>query len=259
MNEITQSIWNTGVPIRVDAIRTAQLYNVWRHCILGGPYWRLYLHSAPGAGIIVRRKKIEFQPKKLYLLPPHGAIRTWCDNPETRQFYLHFEMRQFGGAPGFLYQELECTPLLQELADRARNAEDLFRETAAVALAAAAVTELPREILIEFHRDHRMDRMIDYIHDRFRSPLSIEKMATGCGMGVNNFIRRFRECTGCTPYHYLTQVRYAAAARLLEAKELSIDEICAEVGIRDRFHFSRTFKRLYGQAPAAYRKAAGKR
>ncbi|UKI31143.1 MAG: AraC family transcriptional regulator [Lentisphaeria bacterium] len=161
--------------------------------------------------------------------------------------------------PGFLYQELECTPLLQELADRARSADELFRETAAVALAAAAVTELPREILIEFHRDHRMDRMIDYIHDRFRSPLSIEKMATGCGMGVNNFIRRFRECTGCTPYHYLTQVRYAAAARLLEAKELSIDEICAEVGIRDRFHFSRTFKRLYGQAPAAYRKAAGKR
>ena len=165
-------------------------------------------------------------------------------------------MRQFGGAPGFLYHELECTPLLQELADRARNAEDLFRETAAVALAAAAVTELPREILTEFHRDHRMDRMIDFIHDRFRSPLSIEKMAAECGMGVNCFIRRFRECTGCTPYQYLTQVRYAAAARMLENDLLSIDEICAEVGIPDRFHFSRTFKRLYGHTPAAYRKAA---
>ena len=101
-----------------------------------------------------------------------------------------------------------------------------------------------------------MDRMIDFIHDRFRSPLSIEKMAAECGMGVNCFIRRFRECTGCTPYQYLTQVRYAAAARMLENDLLSIDEICAEVGIPDRFHFSRTFKRLYGHTPAAYRKAA---
>lgn len=258
MNEITPSIWSTGVPIRIDAVRTALLRSVWGPCILSGPYWRLYLHSAPGAGILIRRKRVEFLPDKLYLLPPHGSLGTWCDNPETRQFYLHFEMRQFGGAPGFLYHELELSPPLRLLVERARNADDLFRETAAVALAAAAVTELPREALIEFHRDHRMDRIIDMIHERFRSPLTIDKLAAACGMGVNCLIRRFRESTGCTPYQYLTQVRYAAAARLLEADELSIDEICSEVGVPDRFHFSRTFKRFYGHSPAAYRSAARK-
>ena len=47
------------------------------------------------------------------------------------------------------------------------------------------------------------------------------------------------------------------AARLLEERRLSIDEISEAVGIRDRFHFSRTFKRLYGCTPAAYRRGEG--
>ena len=41
---------------------------------------------------------------------------------------------------------------------------DLAVEAEAIHRSAAAVTELPREILTEFHRDHRMDRMIDFIH-----------------------------------------------------------------------------------------------
>ena len=43
-------------------------------------------------------------------------------------------------------------------------------------------------------------------------------------------------------------------ARLLEEGELSIDDICETVGVKDRFHFSRMFKRLHGLSPAAYRR-----
>ena len=39
-----------------------------------------------------------------------------------------------------------------------------------------------------------------------------------------------------------------------EQKLMVIDEICEIVGVKDRFHFSRTFKKIYGVPPARYRR-----
>ena len=73
------------------------------------------------------------------------------------------------------------------------------------------------------------------------------------GMSENSFLIIFRKYTGTTPYQYLLHLRYSRAASLLEMGNCTIDEICDIIGVRDRFHFSRTFKKLYGSAPAAYR------
>ena len=81
----------------------------------------------------------------------------------------------------------------------------------------------------------------------------IPALAARAGFAPNAFIRRFREVTGRTPHQYLLNLRYIQAARLLESTDLGIDEIIAEIGVRDRFHFSRTFKRFYGTPPAAFR------
>ena len=58
-----------------------------------------------------------------------------------------------------------------------------------------------------------------------------------------------------TPYQYLLQLRYNQASKLLHSNRYSIDEICEMVGVKDRFHFSRTFKKMYGVPPAQYRKS----
>ena len=52
----------------------------------------------------------------------------------------------------------------------------------------------------------------------------------------------------------MIQKRYNYAAQLLKNSNLSIETICEASGVKDRFHFSRQFKKFFGMAPAAYRR-----
>jgi len=53
---------------------------------------------------------------------------------------------------------------------------------------------------------------------------------------------------------YLQNLRLEAAKRLLEAGQLPVDEISAEVGYEDASFFRRLFKRRTGLTPSQYRR-----
>ncbi|MDX9978991.1 MAG: helix-turn-helix transcriptional regulator, partial [Lentisphaeria bacterium] len=68
-----------------------------------------------------------------------------------------------------------------------------------------------------------------------------------------------RHCAGImglTPGEYLAHVRIQAASALLRESELSIREIGIEVGLPDKSHFAKLFKRKTGLSPGAYRQRA---
>ena len=58
-----------------------------------------------------------------------------------------------------------------------------------------------------------------------------------------------------TPIHYLIDIRLTKAYNLLTQNlEMSIQEIAAQVGYEDAYHFSKLFKKKYGVAPSAVRR-----
>jgi len=79
-----------------------------------------------------------------------------------------------------------------------------------------------------------------------------------CHSSVDHFIRVFKQWTGQTPAQYILDTRVKAAAHELLFTDGSIDSIAEETGFRDRFYFSRVFKRRMGLAPAEYRNSVGK-
>ena len=82
-----------------------------------------------------------------------------------------------------------------------------------------------------------------------------ERIEDPNGEGSRAFIRLFKRETGQSPLRYLTEVKMEAARRLLEAGSLTIDAISDRLGFQNRFHFSRIFRKIVGEPPAAYRKA----
>lgn len=259
MNKINAAILEYP-QLRMNSVGYVRLGKFWNSLNLGGHYWRLYYHDSPGAGIYAGRKKVELQPDRVYLLPPNCDLETWCTG-EPVQLYLHFEMTQIAGNPDYPYNELpvsdDMRTLLARLSHLLEHKEDAGRAQAkllAIAIAGCAMALLPPEALTELNSDKRIAAVCDYLRENLQKEHSIDQLAVRARMAPNAFLRQFREITGSTPYQYLLQLRYSYASRLLESQAFSIDEICDLIGVKDRFHFSRRFKKLYGAPPALYRK-----
>ncbi|WP_454193101.1 response regulator transcription factor [Paenibacillus sp. Marseille-Q7038] len=84
--------------------------------------------------------------------------------------------------------------------------------------------------------------------------LSVQVAADMASMSVTYFSRLFKEETGTSYVQYLTRLRMEKAKILLDGQLHSASEICERVGYTDYPHFSKTFKKIYGIAPADYSK-----
>jgi transcriptional regulator GlxA family with amidase domain len=103
------------------------------------------------------------------------------------------------------------------------------------------------------HADEKIRKAEEYLQKHFERGVAIDELADRAGMGVRNFIRRFKAATGEVPGGYLQTLRIAAAKEMLEAGALSIQEICGKVGYEDAAFFRELFKRHTGMTPAEYR------
>jgi AraC-like DNA-binding protein len=71
------------------------------------------------------------------------------------------------------------------------------------------------------------------------------------------FSRSFKAAFGETPHQYLLSRRMQRAKALLRAGDLSVTEVCMEVGFSSLGSFSTQFRRYTGESPSAYRDRAG--
>ena len=243
----------------MDYAGYVRLGEFWHRLHLTGPFWRLYHHDGSGAGLVADGKRIEIQPGKFYILPPHCSRLTWCSG-SPYQLYIHFELSLSMGNPRFPLHVIPVTDDLQGILDELRDSlkrgqPDCLRiSLLAISLCSRALTMLPPEALLESEKDRRMEMTCDYLRANLDHEVDLEMLAARVRMTPNAFSRLFRENTGVTPYQYLLQLRYNQASKLLHSDRYSIDEICELVGVKDRFHFSRTFKKIYGVPPAQYRR-----
>ena len=96
-------------------------------------------------------------------------------------------------------------------------------------------------------------RAHDLLDREYARPLDVPTMARAALMSPAHFSRCFREAFGETPYSYLQARRVERAMALMRRGELSVTEICLEVGFTSLGSFSSTFARLVGEPPSAYR------
>ena len=67
-----------------------------------------------------------------------------------------------------------------------------------------------------------------------------------------NFIRRFKDAFGEPPYRHVLTRRVERAQELLRTTDLSVSEICLEVGFHSLGSFPTTFRPLTGRTPTSY-------
>jgi transcriptional regulator GlxA family with amidase domain len=92
-----------------------------------------------------------------------------------------------------------------------------------------------------------------WIVDNLTADLSIETLSERAHMSPRHFARVFAREAGQTPARYVEHVRIEAAQRRLEESTGSLHEIATQCGFGSVNSMRRSFMRVLGVAPSAYR------
>jgi transcriptional regulator GlxA family with amidase domain len=143
----------------------------------------------------------------------------------------------------------------------------IWRKTYGASVAAA----IARRMVVPPHRDggqaqfveapirpadsHTLAGVLDFVSGHLADDLSVDTLARIANMSPRTFARRFRAETGATPYDWLVAQRVAAAQRLLEDGDDTIDSVAAKCGFGTAAALRHHFTRRVGTTPQAYRSA----
>lgn len=100
----------------------------------------------------------------------------------------------------------------------------------------------------------RLNRARDFIRAYSHLPLTLSAIASAGALSPFHFLRSFKAAFHLTPHEFLAQCRSERARFLLERTELSVTDICFEVGFESLGTFSSWFRRLNGASPREWQK-----
>ncbi|TQS44422.1 helix-turn-helix transcriptional regulator [Cryptosporangium phraense] len=107
---------------------------------------------------------------------------------------------------------------------------------------------VPGDLLVHLRRAR------DHADLHYREPLDLETLATVAGLSKYYFQRTFTATYGLSPAAYVSQRRVERAQDLLRATNLTVTEVCVEVGFASLGSFSSRFRDLVGETPTEFQR-----
>ncbi len=100
----------------------------------------------------------------------------------------------------------------------------------------------------------KMNRLVARLEAQSDRRLTVAEMAATVGLSESWFAHVFKRTTGKTPLQWQLGNRIELAKRLLEEGELPMAGIAAQLGFADQAHFTKAFRQVAGETPAAWRR-----
>jgi AraC family transcriptional regulator len=97
-------------------------------------------------------------------------------------------------------------------------------------------------------------RLTFYIEDKLDSTIRASELAGLVRLSSGHFFRSFRETFGETPLTYVMKRRMVRAQHLMVTSRVPLSQVALACGMCDQAHFSRTFRRIVGTNPGAWRR-----
>ncbi len=124
----------------------------------------------------------------------------------------------------------------------------LVQSTAPAKLASAAYRADPAR-----YAEVRINHVLTYIGKNLSQELRESELAALAGQSVSAFSRYFRRHTGLPFVQYVNRLRINLACQLLMSGEISITDICYQVGFNNLSNFNRQFLLLKSMSPSRWR------
>lgn len=105
----------------------------------------------------------------------------------------------------------------------------------------------------EDYMSSRINQVLAYIDLNLASELSEITMAEMTGQSISSFSRYFRKHTGLSFTRHVNNLRIQRACELLVGSQLSVADICFQVGYNNVSNFNRHFLAIKGIPPSRFR------
>ncbi|MBO5550565.1 MAG: AraC family transcriptional regulator, partial [Lachnospiraceae bacterium] len=117
------------------------------------------------------------------------------------------------------------------------------------------MSEAARNVTVK--KEEKLGNIVEeakgYIADNYTKDISLDEISGKVDVSPYYFTRLFKEETGETFLEYLTGFRMDKAKELMKDPDISVKDICTQVGYTDPNYFSRIFKKTVGKTPTEYR------
>ncbi len=100
----------------------------------------------------------------------------------------------------------------------------------------------------------RLNYARDFIEACYDQNINLNKISAIACLNREYFIRQFKILFGLTPTQYLIKKRMEAAKKFISNYDISISEVCQQVGYSDLTSFGKLFKKYFHCSPDVYRK-----
>jgi AraC-like DNA-binding protein len=112
-----------------------------------------------------------------------------------------------------------------------------------------AQSERLHQIAAQGGNSHRIAEAVESLRKDFNKPLRIEQIARELGMSISSLNHHFRTLTAMSPLQFQKQLRLQEARRLMLSEGFDATRAGSHVGYSDSSHFTREYKRLFGEPP----------
>lgn len=99
----------------------------------------------------------------------------------------------------------------------------------------------------------RVQRVIAIVTEDFRREITPGELARSVNLSPSRLRHLFKSEMGVSLTSYVKAQRMLKAKELLETTFLNVNEVMLRVGLKDKSHFTRDFKKHYQLSPLKYR------
>jgi AraC family transcriptional activator of pobA len=100
----------------------------------------------------------------------------------------------------------------------------------------------------------RLHPLFEFLDQHFAEPITVDEAASKVHMSKSHFMRFFKNVTGQGFVTYRHHLRIVKAESLLATTDISIAELCQQVGYCDQSYFGMVFRKFAHMTPRQYRR-----
>jgi AraC-like DNA-binding protein len=98
-------------------------------------------------------------------------------------------------------------------------------------------------------------KLTTYVEMHLDSEIGTADLAALAKLSIFHFCRAFRESFNESPHAYVMRRRVERAQGLMLHSDVSLGQIAIDCGFTDQAHFNKSFRRIVGESPGAWRRA----